>query len=138
MVEVSDLVTPVSAALSALPGITFYDGYVPESIPETGGYIDPYIVLWAGIGDNPNDLTACGTQGTDTLIWDFQITVVGADPAICRAVAATAAAALTNLRVRTGKVRRNPDGFDQSVPLMDTQTTPARFMLPLQWRLITN
>jgi hypothetical protein len=138
MVDPADLVTPVEAALRAIPDIGFHDGYVPERVPETGGYVDPYVVLWAGVGDEPNELTACGIQDGDSIIWDFQTTAVGADPGICRAVAKDVRAALTNLPIRTGKVRRNPDGFNQQSPILDTQTTPARFMLPLQWRLITN
>lgn len=128
----------VMDALAAIPGITEYDGFVPVSVPETGGYPDPYVVLWAGTGDGPDELPADGRQTTDTLIWDFQTTAVGANPAICRAVDKAVKAALTNLAVGTGRVRRNPDGFNQQNPILDTQTSPARFMLPRQWRLITN
>lgn len=128
----------VRAALAAIEGITEYDGYVPVKVPETGGYIDPYVVLWAGTGDGPDELPADGRQASDTLIWDFQTTAVGANPAICRDVDKAIAAVLTNLAVGTGRVRRNPDGFNQQAPILDTQTTPSRFMLPRQWRLITN
>lgn len=138
MVDPADLVAPVTAALEAIGGTSFYDGFVPEKVPETGGYIDPYIVLWAGVGDDSDELPACGIQDGDSIVWDFQTTAVGADPEICRAVARDIKASLTNLSVRTGRVRRNPDGFNQQTPILDTQTTPARFMLPLQWRLITN
>jgi hypothetical protein len=35
----------------AFPGLdNFYDGYVPDKVPETDGCIDPYVVLWAGLG----------------------------------------------------------------------------------------
>ena len=128
----------VMAALAAIEGITEYDGYVPEKVPETGGYIDPYVVLWAGTGDEPGELPADGRQHSDTLIWDFQTTAVGATAAICRAVDKAVTAALTNLAIGTGRVRRNPDGFNQQAPVLDTQTTPSRLMLPRQWRLITN
>lgn len=138
MVDPTELVTPVTAALEAIEGISFHDGYVPEQLPETATYIDPYVVLWAGTGDEPNELTACGIQDGDSIIWDFQTTAVGASAAICRAVDRDVTAALTNLRVGTGRVRRNPDGFNQQAPILDTQTSPARFMLPRQWRLITN
>lgn len=139
MVDPADLVAPVGDALRSLPGgAGFYDGYVPESVPETGGYADPYVVLWAGTGDEPGELTACGIQDGDSVIWDFQTTAVGATPDICRSVAREVKLALTNLPVRTGRVRRNPDGYNQQPPILDTQTSPARFMLPQQWRLITN
>jgi hypothetical protein len=138
MVDAADLVDPVAAVLTAIDGIAFHDGYVPKALPETGTYIDPYVILWAGTGDEPDELPACGVQDGDSIIWDFQTTAVGATAAICRAVDKEVAAALTNLPVRTGRVRRNPDGFNQATPILDTQTSPARFMLPRQWRLITN
>lgn len=138
MVDAADLVDPVAAALTAIDGITFHDGYVPNALPGSGSYVDPYVVLWAGTGDEADELPADGVQDGDSIIWDFQTTSVGATPAICRAVDKDVAAALTNLPVRTGRVRRNPDGFNQATPILDTQTSPARFMLPRQWRLITN
>ena len=138
MVDPSTLTGPVLAALRAIPGITVYDGLVPNSVPETDGYIDPYVVLWAGTGDEPDEQPADGVQDGDSIVWDFQTTAVGADPSICRAVDNAVQDALRNLRVRTGRVRRNPDGFNQATPILDTQTSPARLMLPRQWRLITN
>jgi len=138
MVDPTALTETVLAALRTVPGVTVYDGFVPVSVPETGGYPDPYVVLWAGTGDEPDEQPADGRQAGGTLIWDFQTTAVGASPAICRAVDQAAQAALTNLRAGTGRVRRNPDGFNQQAPILDTQTTPSRFMLPRQWRLITN
>ena len=138
MVDVESLTGPVLAALRTIPGVTVYDGFVPKTVPETDGYPDPYIVLWAGIGDNPDEALANGIHDTDSLIWDFQTTAAGADPGICRNVAQAAAAKLTNLRVGTGRVKPNPDGFNQQAPILDTQTTPSRFMLPRPWRLKTN
>ena len=138
MADVEQFAAAVMAALGAVPGITEYDGFVPVKVPETGGFIDPYVVLWAGTGDEPNELPADGRQAGDSLIWDFQTTAVGATPGICRAVDKAVKAALVNLPVGTGHVRRNPDGFNQQAPVLDTQTTPSRFMLPRQWRLITN
>lgn len=138
MVDPSALTGPVLTALRAVQGITVYDGAVPKAVPETDGYIDPYVVLWAGVGDEPNELTADGIQDGDSIVWDFQTTIVGADPSICRSVDTAVSIALRNLRVRTGRVRRNPDGFNQDIPRLDTETSPARYWLPRQWRLITN
>lgn len=138
MAESNELYLAVEAALQTVPGITVYDGYVPDVLPETDGYIDPYVVVWSGSGANPDEVASCGRQDTATLIWDFQTTVVGAAPSTCRLVAQAVEALLTNFRAGTGRVRRNPDGFNQQYPILDTQTSPARFMLPLQWRLITN
>lgn len=138
MVDPIPLYQAVEAALKAVPGVTVYDGYVPTKVPEAGGHILPYVVNWFGVGANPEEPSACGIHDTDTLILDFQTTIVGANPAICRAVAAPLRAALTNLRVGTGRIKPNPDGFNQQAPILDTTITPARFMLPLHWRLTTN
>lgn len=138
MVDATLLVADVKAALETIPQLTVFDGQVPTKVPEAGGYILPYVVIWAGIGDNPEEQTSCGLHSADTLIWDFQTTAVGATPDICRRVAQDVKHALTNLRVGTGLIRPNPDGFQQQQPIPDNSVTPARFMLPQQWRLITN
>lgn len=128
----------VLALLRTVTDRVVHDGYVPEKLPQTGSYIDPYTVLWAGMGDNPDELTSDGYQGTSTLIYDFQTTAVGPTPATCRAVAQDDRRALLNQRAGTGVIRTNPDGYNQQTPILDTTATPARFMLPQQWRLITN
>lgn len=138
MVDPSLLSAAVMAALETIPGVTVFDGYVPKALPETDGFPDPYIVLWAGVGDNPEEPLAHGVHDTDSLIWDFQTSVVGAGPDICRTVAVQVKARLTNLRVGTGRVKPNPDGFNQQTPIPDYKESPARFLLPLQWRLKTN
>lgn len=141
MVDVPALITTVVTAMKTLsPGVTIYDGFVPTSVPTdpSGKYVLPYAVLWAGIGDNPGEQTSCGTHSTDTLIWDFQTTAIGSSPDVARRVAADIKTRLNNLRAGTGLIRPNPDGFQQQTPVLDTSVTPARFMLPTQWRLITN
>lgn len=138
MVDPTALVADVKAALAGLGGVTLFDGYVPVKVPEAGGYILPYVVLWAGVGDNPEELTSCGEHGTDTIVWDFQTTVAGSTPDVCRRVTADVKATLTNRRTGTGKIRPNSDGFQQQEPILDPSVTPARFMLPIPWRLITN
>lgn len=139
MADVQKLAEAVLAALGTVPGgLGVYDGFVPEKIPETGGYVDPYIVLWAGTGDGTREATSCGRDSADTVIWDFQTTAVGATPGICRAVDQALSLVLMNLAVGTGRVRRNPDGFNQQSPILDNQATPSRHYLPRQWRLITN
>jgi hypothetical protein len=137
MVDPTTLVPPVLTALTS-PDFGLHDGFVPKAVPETDGYIDPYVVLFAGVGDNPGEPLANGVHDTDSLIWDFQTTAVGASPDACRGVARDVTARLTNLRVGTGRVKPNPDGFRQQAPILDPQSSPARFMLPLQWRLNTN
>lgn len=138
MADPTEIADTIIAALKTIPGITVYDGYVPSTVPTSGGFILPYIVLWAGAGDGTGELASCGVWDGDTLIYDFQDTVVAANPSVCRSVVKAADAKLLNLRVGTGRIRPNPDGFNQATPTLDTQTSPARFMLPRQRRLITN
>lgn len=140
MVDPTPLVAIIDAALRTVPGITVYDGYVPTKVPTdaSGQYVLPYVVIWAGTGDNPPEQSACGEHEEDTLVFDFQLTIAGANPAICRSVNQYVKAKLMNLRAGTGRIKPNPDGFQQQSPILDTQVTPARFMLPKQWRLITN
>jgi hypothetical protein len=138
VVDITDLAAEVTAVENEITGVTNYDGYVPANVPEAGGYILPYFLNWFGTGDNPEETTADGKQQTDSLVWDFQITVVASNPAACRAVAHALKQKLINRRIGTGTVRVNPDGFNRQAPILDTTITPARFMLPIQWRLITN
>lgn len=139
MVDVSTLSNGVLAALRAIPdAVGVHDGFVPEKVPETDGYVDPYVVLWAGTPEGDRELPAHGIESNDTVVWDFQTTAVGASPEVCRTVDQAVSLALSNLALGTGRVRRNPDGFNQSYPILDTQTTPSRHFLPRQWRLITN
>lgn len=126
-------------ALLTIPGLhQFFDGNVPEKVDETDGFIDPYVVLWGGLGENPFEPTACGTHNSDTLIWDFQLTVVAASPDLCRRVARAVRLKVLNMVIGTGRVKPNPDGFQQQAPIRDAQVTPNRFMLPLQMRITTN
>lgn len=138
MVDSEPLVAQIEAALKTIPGITVFDGYVPKEVPEVDGFILPYVVIWAGTGDNPPELPACGQHNGDTLIFDFQLTIAGNTPGACRAVSRDVRALLLNMRVGTGRIKPNPDGFQQQTPVLDAQVNPARFMLPKQWRLITN
>lgn len=137
MADAVDLTSTVKTALTS-PDFSFYDGFVPTKVPESGGYILPYVVLWAGDGEPADEATACGLQGTSSLLWDFQTTIVAASPDVCRRVAADVRAALTNLPAGNGRIKPNPDGFQQAVPVLDKTVTPARFMLPIPWRINTN
>jgi len=130
--------TQIIDVMGTVDGITTYDGDVPEKVPEVEGSILPYFVLWSGLPDSPDEVTSDGNQVDDSFVWDFQITVVASNPPACRAAAHSLKMALMNMRVGTGTVRPNPDSYKRDVPLLDTTVSPARFMLPTFWRLITN
>lgn len=128
----------VSTRLRALKGLTLYEGQVPGKLPQDAqGYILPYVVLYAGLGrDRAEERDLSGLADPTRGDWPFQTTCVGANPTICLAVTRDVAATLTNLPVGGGFIK--PAGFDTPLPLVDNQVTPARFFLPLQWRLFTN
>lgn len=138
MVDINALVAQVTALEGEITGTTNYDGHVPTKVPEAGGYILPYFVNWFGTGDSPDEVTSDGQQPMDSLIWDFQITAVASNAAACRSVAQALKQKLRNRRIGKGTLRLNPDGFQQQAPILDTTITPARFMLPIPWRLITD
>lgn len=126
----------VTALASA--GAQVYDGFVPGSLPMDGKYIRPYFVVWAGEPDNPAEDTSDGMHSLDTRIFRFQVTAVAPTPAATRQLTAAGVTALNNLRVGTGRVKPDPEGFRTEVPQLDPSESPARFLLPTPWRLISN
>lgn len=132
------LMEEITALLKTLPEVTVYDGIVPEKLPTDGVYIRPYVVLWAGVGGDPREVASSGEGSSDSTILDFQTTAVGATSTVCRQVAQALKKLLGNARIGTGRIRMNPDGFVAGAPTPDTSESPAVFLLPLQWRLISN
>jgi hypothetical protein len=131
------------AKLRSLPdiGARVYDGLIPTKVPTdaSGIYIRPYIAFHAGLGaDLPAERDLTGLVDTTVLDWAPLTTVVGPDARICRLASQQVTAALTNLRLGGGRLMPDPDAFRVTKPLSDSQVTPARAYLPLQWRLITN
>lgn len=126
-------------ALKTLPGITAYDGHVPVKVPQdAAGFILPYVVLFAGEGGEvPGERDMSNRVDLDGIRWDFQTTSVGASPGVCAQVARAVTLRITNLEIGNSHVVPNPEGFDQPTPVRDSTETPARFMLPRQWRLET-
>lgn len=129
------------ARLRALPGIgeRIYDGIVPESVPTVGAYILPYAVVFSGLGsDLPAERDLTRLTDTSVLDWTPQINVAAAAAAPCRQAAQQIRVALTNQYMGGGWLMPDPDAFRVNTPILDNQVTPARFYLPLPWRLITN
>lgn len=130
------------ATLRAIPALggRVHDGYVPGKLPTDGaGYILPYVVVFSGItSDLPTERDLTGLADTTVHDWAPQTNCVGPTPAHARAVAQVVQAALTNARIGNHWLLPDSDGFRVSVPLIDNQVTPARFFLPLPWRLTTN
>lgn len=126
-------------AITKLGG-NIFDGFVPTTLPkDASGYIKPYVVIFAGTGsDIAAERDSTGQVDMDVLDWPFQTTVAAADALSCMRLAHDVRLALTNLPVQAGFVK--PDGYSATGgdrPLLDNQVTPARFYMPLMWRLTT-
>lgn len=130
------------ATLRKIPGLggQVFDGDVPTKLPTDGaGYIRPYVVVFSGITtDLPTERDLTRLADTAVHDWSPQTTCVGPTPAHARDVAVAVKAALTNTRVGNHWLLPDTDAFRVSVPIRDNQVTPARFFLPLTWRLTTN
>ena len=116
-----------------------YDGYAPDKIPTSGEFIKPYLLVMAGIGsdlEGERDLTQAVDQ--EVLDWNFQINAVGPTPSTARQAAQVVRRALTDHALGGGWIKPDGESFRNSTPVKDTQVSPARFFLPLQWRLTTN
>lgn len=130
--------------MATLKGITalggrIYDGTIPAKLPTDGaGYVLPYVLVFSGITADIGDPDLTGR--TDTLVHDYapQTNCVGPTPGHSRICAEMVQAALTNTRIGNHPLKPDTDAFRVAVPLPDNQVTPARFFLPLQWRVTTN
>lgn len=125
-------------AITALGG-RIYDGYVPAKLPTDGaGYVLPYVLVFSGLTADIGDPDLTGKADTLVHDWSPQTNCVGPTPGHSRMCAEMVQDALTNLRVGNNWLKPDDDGFRVAVPLKDDQATPARFFLPLSWRLTTN
>lgn len=88
----------------------------------------------ADIGDS--DLT--GMTATQVYDWTPQTNCVGPTPAHARACTEMVQTALTNTLIGNHWLKPDTDAFRVAVPIKDEQAIPARFFLPLSWRLTTN
>ncbi|QFG09555.1 tail terminator [Arthrobacter phage TripleJ] len=135
------LFAQVKARLDTLPGLfpgNVFDSQVPTTLPkDSAGFIRPYVVIFAGAVNDiftERDLT----QLADLSVSDFrfQTNCVGPTGSHARDLADAVRMSLTNLPMGAGFIKPDPDGFRTDV-LPDNQVIPARFYMPLMWRLTT-
>lgn len=131
--------TAISVVAGLWPGNVF-DTQVPTTLPQdTSGAIRPYVVMFGGVGsDLLQERDSTGLVDMDILDFPFQTTCVGPTAGHARDVAHAVKLALTNMPIQAGFVKPDPQGFRIDNPLPDNQVTPARFYMPLMWRLTTN
>lgn len=135
------LKTQVELALRAIPNLQgrVYVGYVPEKVPESNGFILPYVVLFAGLaGDLPLERCLAGQVDKQVLDWSPQVNCVGPTADHALAVAVDVKNALTDLQVGNHWLKPDADAMRVARPILDTQVTPARFYLPINMTVITN
>lgn len=135
------LTQALKALLQTIPGLetNVYVGTVPEKLPMDGVYIRPYVVIFAGIGsDLPEERDLSLLADTTVVDWAPQTTVVGASATACQQLARAVKEKLTNRYLGTGWLLPDADAFRVAKPITDSQVTPARAFMPLNWRLLTN
>lgn len=131
------LVDRITELLEEL-GLPVHDGDVPRDLPTDGQYIRPYVRLSAGTGAGNGEIASCGDEDTDTNVFRFRLTAVAPSVPACRAVAWGVERKVLNAIVGTGRIHRDPQGFIVDEPLADDTVIPERFILPSDWRVITN
>jgi len=140
--DVTQLNTELMATLKAIPALggRIYDGYIPGKLEtDASGFIRPYVLLLAGIpADLPAERDLTRLADTTVADWAPQTNCVGPTPTHARSCAQLVAQALTNARIGNHWLLPDPDGFRAATPIQDNQVAPARFYLPLPWRLTTN
>lgn len=130
--------TGITQVAGLWPGNVF-DTQVPTTLPkDASGAIRPYVVMFASPGmDLPEERSLTMLADLDVIDFTFQTTCVGPTAAHARDVAHAVRLALTNLPIGAGFVKPDPFGIRVDNPLADNQVVPARFYMPLMWRLTT-
>ena len=137
---VSGLRESMLERLDLVPFVKVYDGDVPQddpplTIPNSGGVVKPYVVLYAGGGTATSD-RACQTPSV--LGWAPQVSVVAGYPVDCLQAVDRVRAELTGTRLTlddgTTGILREPEG-DRPI-LKDESVSPPRFLYPLQYRIV--
>jgi hypothetical protein len=129
--------TQINGLAHLTPGNVF-DTHVPQTLPvDVNGFIKPYVVLFAGaVNDLPEERDLTNLPDMSISDFRFQTTCVGPTGQHARELAHTVRLALSGLAIGAGFIKPDPDAFRTDV-LKDDQVTPARFYMPLMWRLTT-
>lgn len=141
--ELLDEVTLADELEAALRSITelggrVHNGSVPNAVETRGGFIRPYVVMFAGLaGDLPLEVCLAREVDRRVLNWNPQINCVGADPNQALGVAVAVKNKLTGLRIGNHWMKPDSDAFRINRPQLDTQVSPARFFLPVSMNLLT-
>jgi len=119
------------------PGNVF-DTHVPDVLPKDAmGFIRPYVVMFAGTTlDLPGERSLTQLPDLDVADFRFQTNCAGPTGQHARELAYQVTLALSGLAIGAGFIKPDPDAFRTEV-LKDDQVTPARFYMPLMWRLTT-
>jgi hypothetical protein len=141
VIDVEKLSAAVVARLGAGNGpgdrLDVFDGEV-KAVMDTDGGAHPYAAFYAAPG-NLSGSTLCETP--DELLWSFQVTAAGGDPARARRAVARVRRQLTGhlLLVEgdlAGLIRETP-GYDAGPVRKDETVKPARWFSPLLFQVWT-
>lgn len=115
---------------------TVYLGHVPdtvETIPNSGGLIRPYVVLWPNLPAPAGEEPVAGGPDLTGQHVRFTVTAVASDPVTMLRTLDDVRPNLTGCPVGDGIIR--PDAEQQSSvrPLIDPDIRPARHYMPTDW-----
>lgn len=122
-----------------LAGVTIYDAFVPDTVPlldDPSGRIAPYIVLRSNLGTGIGERALYPTSGDSVVT--YTATCVAGWRADCEHLASNVASLLLDwiptLDGHQFGFMEPPPGYSPPV-LHATAVSPARFWVPLQYRL---
>lgn len=133
-----DAVLAVLRGIPALEG-RVHDGEVPDDIDaDDWGHVLPYVVLFTGVGRDlaeERDLSRLPTAEVADLT--FQTQCVGPSSGHALAAALDVRVHLISLPLGRGWLQPDDRALGALSPIRDTNVTPARWFMPLRWRLVS-
>lgn len=133
MTRATDLHAATLALLETIPGITVYDGDVPDKPPAfNNGKVKPYAVLWPTPGSFPEAEagTLCDTDSGE-LRWGCRVTVASGDTNWTLEAAEDVRQKLSRARpLPASGLLREPEGYEPTIQ-KDPDVKPVRWFTPL-------
>lgn len=130
----ADLHALTLARLRGLTTVTVHDSEVPANpAADPAGRVYPYAVLWPAPGNVPDEARNLEHDPAGGLTWDARVTVASGDPTWTLQAVTLVRARLEGWRPRPGSLMSEVNLGGGTIQ-KDTDTTPPRWFVPLQFR----